>query len=252
MEWPTLSSRKYLQQYLGFANFYRRFIRDYSKVAALLTRFTSCLPSFRWTPKAETAFNRLKGLFSSLAFLTHPDPSRQFMVEVDASDVGVRVVLSQRSCEDQKLHPCAFFNHHLSPSEQNYDAGNRELLAVVLALQEWRHWLEGTTQPFIVWTDHKNLTYLRKAKRLNSRHARWALFLGRFWFTLTYRPGSRNQKPDALSHHFASESGETDPDPILPPSCILGAASWQVEERVCEAKQSASDLGLGLGLGFGS
>eukprot|EP00066_Takifugu_rubripes_P011978 XP_011601244.1 PREDICTED: uncharacterized protein LOC105416325 [Takifugu rubripes] len=177
MEWPTPSSRRQLQQFLGFANFYRRFIRDYSKVAAPLTRLTSTLLSFRWTPEAETAFNRLKGLFSSSPILTHPDPSRQFVVEVDASDVGVGAVLSQRSGEDQKLHPCAFFSHRLSPAERNYDVGNKELLAVVLALQEWRHWLEGATQPFIVWTDHKNLTYLRNAKRLSSRQARWALFV---------------------------------------------------------------------------
>uniref|UniRef100_A0A674PMU1 Gypsy retrotransposon integrase-like protein 1 n=1 Tax=Takifugu rubripes TaxID=31033 RepID=A0A674PMU1_TAKRU len=243
MEWPTPSSRRQLQQFLGFANFYRRFIRDYSKVAAPLTRLTSTLLSFRWTPEAETAFNRLKVLFSSSPILTHPDPSRQFVVEVDASDMGVGAVLSQRSGEDQKLHPCAFFSHRLSPAERNYDVGNKELLAVVLALQEWRHWLEGATQPFIVWTDHKNLTYLRNAKRLNSRQARWALFLGRFRFTLTYRHGSRNLKPDALSRQFASEPGEMDPDPILPLSCILGAASWQVEERVREAQQSAPDPG---------
>uniref|UniRef100_A0A674P365 Gypsy retrotransposon integrase-like protein 1 n=1 Tax=Takifugu rubripes TaxID=31033 RepID=A0A674P365_TAKRU len=243
MEWPTPSSRRQLQQFLGSANFYRRFIRDYSKVAAPLTRLTSTLLSFRWTPEAEAAFNRLKVLFSSSPILTHPDPSRQFVVEVDASDVGVGAVLSQRSGEDQKLHPCAFFSHRLSPAERNYDVGNKELLAVVLALQEWRHWLEGATQPFIVWTDHKNLTYLRNAKRLSSRQARWALFLGRFRFTLTYRPGSRNLKPDALSRQFASEPGEMDPDPILPLSCILGAASWQVEERVREAQQSAPDPG---------
>ena len=73
------------------------------------------------------------------------------MVEVDASDVGVGAVLSQRAVEDQKLHPCAFFSHRLSPTERNYD-GNRELLAVKLALEEWLHWLEGTKQPFLVWT----------------------------------------------------------------------------------------------------
>lgn len=87
---------------------------------------------------------------------------------VDALDVGVGAVISQRSGEDQKLHPCAFFSCQLSPAEWNYDVGNNELLAMVLVLQEWRHWLEVTTQPFVVWTDHKNLTYLWNAKRLNS------------------------------------------------------------------------------------
>lgn len=74
--------------------------------------------------------------------LTHPDPSEQFIVEVDASDSGVGAVLSQRNKMDHKLHPCAFFSRRLSPAERNYDVRNRELLAVVLALQEGRHWLE--------------------------------------------------------------------------------------------------------------
>ncbi len=86
-------------------------------------------------------------------------------------------VLSQRSPEDNKLHPCAFLSHRLSPTERNYDVGNRELLAVKMALEEWRHWLEGVDQPFVVWTDHRNLEYIRSAKRLNPRQARWGSFL---------------------------------------------------------------------------
>ena len=97
-------------------------------------------------------------------------------MEVDVSDVGVGAILSQRSAKDGKVHPCAFFSHRLTPSEHNYDVGNRELLAVKLALEEWRHWLEGSSVPFLVWTDHKNLEYIRTAKRLNSRQARWCLF----------------------------------------------------------------------------
>lgn len=99
-------------------------------------------------------------------------------MEVDTSDSGVLAVLSQR--RDDKLHPCAFYSHRLSLAECNYNIGDRELLAVKLALQEWRHWLEGAAQPFIVWTDHKNLEYIRSAKRLNSRQARWALFFYTF------------------------------------------------------------------------
>lgn len=81
-------------------------------------------------------------------------------------------VLSQRSALDLKLHPCAFFSHRLNTTERIYDVGNRELLAVKMALEEWRHWLEGMEHPFIVWTDHKNLEYLHTSKCLNSRQAR--------------------------------------------------------------------------------
>ncbi|KAK7878028.1 hypothetical protein WMY93_031309 [Mugilogobius chulae] len=255
-DWPRPETRKQLQRFLGFANFYRRFIKDYSKRAAPLTQLTSTSIPFKWSTEAESAFHTLKTLFVSAPVLSHPDPSRQFIVEVDASDSGVGAVLSQRSTSDQKLHPCAFFSRRLSPAERNYDIGNRELLAVVLALQEWRHWLEGAEHPFIVWTDHKNLSYLRSAKRLNSRQARWALFLGRFNFTLTYRPGSRNLKPDALSRQSSLEEPDILPETILSPvhivdapenasSCMVGAVHWEIEKTVREAQRSQPDPGNG-------
>ena len=151
-EWPSPPTRKRLQQFLGFANFYRRFIRGYSQVAAPLTALTSTKSVYAWTPRAETAFQDLKKRFISAPILVQPDPSLQFVVEANASDTGVGAVHSQRSPSDHKLHPCAFFSRRLSPPERNYDVGNRELLAVKLALEEWRHWLEGAEHPFIVWT----------------------------------------------------------------------------------------------------
>ncbi len=202
VNWPTPDSRKALLRFLGFANFYRRFIRNFSQLAAPLTALTSTKMTFRWSNAAEAAFTKLRGRFVSAPILRAPDPTRQFVVEVDASEVGVGAVLSQRATSDDKVHPCVFFSHRLSPAERNYDIGNRELLAVKLALEEWRHWLEGSGVPFIVWTDHRNLEYIQSAKRLNSRQARWALFFGRFDFSISYRPGSKNIKPDALSRIF--------------------------------------------------
>ncbi|TWW58269.1 Retrovirus-related Pol polyprotein from transposon 17.6 [Takifugu flavidus] len=130
---------------------------------------------------------------------------------------------------------------HLSSHspEQNYDIGNRELLAVKLALEEWRHWLEGTKLPFLVWTDHKNLEYIRSARRLNSRQARWSLFFTRFNFSLSYRPGSRNVKPDALSRQFlGTEDTALNPDTILPAPCLVASLTWEVEERVKAALEN--------------
>ena len=233
--WPVPNTRKELQRFLGFANFYRRFVRGYSTIAAPLTALTSSKVPFCWSPTADAAFQALKARFTSAPILQVPDPERQFVVEVDASDIGVGAVLSQRSAHDNKLHPCAFFSRSLSPAERNYDIGNKELLAVKLALEEWRHWLEGTKQPFLVWTDHKNLEYIQSAQRLNSRQARWALFLTRFNFSLSYRPGSRNIKPDALSRQFVGETDREAPETILPSSCLVAALSWPVEEKVLAA-----------------
>lgn len=125
-DWPLPKDRKQLQRFLGFANFYRRFIRNYSQVAAPLTKLTSTLCDFTWNLEAETAFVELKRLFSSAPILCHPDINKQFIVEVDASDTGVGAVLSQRSDSDSRIHPWTFFSKRFSPSEQNYDVGNRE------------------------------------------------------------------------------------------------------------------------------
>ncbi len=240
VNWPTPDSRKALQRFLGFANFYRRFIRNYSQLAAPLTALTSTKTMFRWSSSAEAAFSKLKSCFVSAPILVAPDPSRQFVVEVDASEVGVGAVLSQRSSSDDKMHPCAYFSHRLSPAEQNYDIGNRELLAVKLALEEWRHWLEGSGEPFIVWTDHKNLEYIRSAKRLNSRQARWALFFGRFHFSISYRPGSKNIKPDALSRIFDQSERPLSPELILPKKIVVFAVTWEIESKVRMALQGVT------------
>ena len=240
VEWNEPTTRKQLQSFLGFANFYRRFIRDYSRVAAPLTALTSSLRPFVWTPAASTAFADLKRRFTSAPVLVNPDPSRPFIVEVDASDTGIGGVLSQRSA-DQKLHPCAFYSRRYTSAEANYDIGNRELLAVVEAFQEWRHWLEAATHPVTVWSDHKNLTYIRSARRLTSRQARWALFLGRFNCTITFRPGSRNAKADSLSRLHAVEEEPTAPDTILPSSRVIGVVSTNVEAVVRRAQRTQPD-----------
>lgn len=185
--------------------------------------------SLRWTDSAQEAFDKLKQRFTTAPILSFPDPSKQFVVEVDASEVGVGAVLSQRQGEPPKLHPCAFFSRRLSPAERNYDVGNRELLAVKLALEEWRHWLEGAREPFLVITDHRNLEYIQAAKRLNARQARWALFFSRFNFTITFRPGSKNGKADALSRMYSVSESPSEEKTIIPPSIIAAPVIWEID-----------------------
>ena len=234
-KWPTPDSRKKVQQFLGFANFYRRFIRGFSAIAAPLHALTFPQVSFRWFADVDAAFRELKGRFTMAPIFTLPDPSHQFVVEVDASNEGIRAVLSQRAEVDNKLHPCAFLSRRLKAAERNYDVGNRELLAVKVALEEWRHWLEGAHHLFLVWKDHMNLQYIKGAERLNSCQARWSLFFNRFNFSLSYRQRSKNTKPDALSRLFSPEPVATDPEPILPLIRVVGLVSWHIEAEVKQA-----------------
>ncbi|KAL0168962.1 hypothetical protein M9458_037184, partial [Cirrhinus mrigala] len=229
LNWPRPSTLRELQRFLGFANFYRRFIRNFSTVAAPLTAMVKKgTTRLTWSPAALQAFGDLRQRFSTAPILHHPDPDKPFVVEVDASSTGVG--------EPPKLFPCAYFSHKLSPAECNYDVGNRELLAIKLALEEWRHWLEGAKHPFTVLTDHRNLEYLRSAKTLNHRQARWALFFTRFHFQVTYRPRSQNTKADALSRVHEPGQPTNPPEPVLPTSIIVAAVAWDILTEITEAQ----------------
>ncbi|KAL0180319.1 hypothetical protein M9458_025761, partial [Cirrhinus mrigala] len=226
-----------LQRFLGFSNFYRRFIRHFSTVAAPLTSMVKKGDTrLSWSSDALQAFHELRQRFTSAPILRHPDPQRPFIVEVDASSTGVGAVLSQRQGQPSKTFPCAFYSHKLSPAERNYDVGNRELLAIKLALEEWRHWLEGARHPLTILTDHKNLEYLRAAKVLNHRQARWSLFFTRFDFVINYRPGSQNTKADALSRVHESEHASQPPETILPSSVIVAPIAWDLMTEITEAQ----------------
>ncbi len=106
------------------------------------------------------------------------------------------------------------------------------------ALEEWRHWLEGANHPFTVLTDHRNLEYLKTARRLNPRQARWSLFFTRFDFKVTYRPGTKNVKADALSRQFAENSEPNPPENIISPTVVVAPIQWDI---ITEIEQANSD-----------
>ncbi|KAI2666927.1 Transposon Tf2-6 polyprotein [Labeo rohita] len=176
----------------------------------------------------EHFHHRLKEAFTSAPILRHPNPD---LVEVDAANLGVGAVLSQATGEPPVIHPCAYFSKKLTPAEQNYSIGDRELLAVKLALEEWRHWLEGAKHPFLVITDHKNLQYLCSAKCLNPRQARWSLFFHR-QFKISYRPGPMNSRANGLSLLHQPDPVIESPEPILPESMFLGPIQWSIDEQI--------------------
>ncbi len=237
VNWPRPHSVKELQHFLGFVNFYQRFIRNFSTVAAPLTLMSKKGPQrLVWTPRATSAFQELRKRFTTAPILHHPDPELEFIMEVDASSTGIGAVLSQRQGDPHKTYPCAFYSRKLILAGQNYDVGNRELLTMKAAFEEWRHWLEGAKHPFTVLTDHRNLEYLRSAKRLNHRQARWALFFTRFDFTVTYRPGSLNTKADALSRQYESSILPPTKESIISPALIVTPVQWDIMTEISESQ----------------
>uniref|UniRef100_A0A8C5P6V7 Gypsy retrotransposon integrase-like protein 1 n=1 Tax=Leptobrachium leishanense TaxID=445787 RepID=A0A8C5P6V7_9ANUR len=228
--WPMPNDKKTVQRFIGFANFYRRFIQGFSSIILPLTALTKQQTKFNWTAEAQHAFDSLKHCFSTAPVLVLPDPSQPYEVEVDASSIGIGAVLSQRRPPERTLHPVAFYSRKLTPAEVNYDVSDRELLAIKCALAEWRHLLEGALHPFMVFTDHKNLEYLKTAKRLNPRQARWSLFFSRFDFQVTYKPGTQNKKADALSRLSSPTVPPSIDESILPSSRFLGVTTTLMQQ----------------------
>ena len=208
IDWKIPRSVRDIQCFLGFANYYRIFIKDFSRVAAPLTRLTG-KDKFQWNEEAEAAFEALRTLFVSAPILYRVDFSKAFFMETDASDFALGAVLSQMGTDD-KLHPIAFHSRKFSAAEINYEIHDKELLAIVDSFQEWRHYLEGASSPVTVYTDHKNLEYFMSAHVLNCRQARWSMSLSRFEFIITYRPRKQQGLSDALSRrsYFAPKEGD--------------------------------------------
>ena len=198
LEWPTPSTVKEVQAFLGFANFYRRFIKGYSQVVGPLSELTRKDREFKWSDAAETALNKLKELFTTAPILTTYDWGRHIILETDASDYAIGACISQPD-DAGLLRPIAFYSRKMTAPEKNYDIHDKELLAVVEAFREWRVYLEGSAHTVEVYTDHKNLIYFTTTKQLNRRQTRWAETLASYNFRITYRKGLENTKADALS-----------------------------------------------------
>ncbi|GBE87281.1 hypothetical protein SCP_1005280 [Sparassis crispa] len=223
-EWPEPTTVKGVRSFLGFGNFYRKFIANFSDIAKPLTNLTRTVagsPPFEWTTECQTAFDTLKQRFSTAPVLLLPDKAKPFIVESDASKFATGAVLRQADINGD-LHPCAYISQTLNPAERNYEIYDRELLGIIRALTEWRHYLEGSPHPVEVRSDHKNLTYFRTAQKLNRRQARWSLKLSQFDLHLIHVPGTQMIQSDALSRRNGLDDSESDnEDRILLPNALF-------------------------------
>ncbi len=163
-EWPRLRDRKEVQSFLGFVNFYRRFIERFSHIARPMFDLTKKDVPFVWSPECDAAFAALKAKVTEAPVLILPNERQPFRVKSDSSDFASGGVLQQLSEEDGKWHPVVFLSKSLSSVERNYEVHDKELLAVMRSLEQWRHFLEGARHPVEIWTDHKNLEYFRTAR----------------------------------------------------------------------------------------
>ena len=189
--WPTPVNVSQVRSFHGLAGFYRRFVKNFSTIAAPLNELTKKGIEFVWGKSQESAFQELKKCLTEAPLLVLPDFNKSFEVECDASGLGIGGVLMQEG------KPVAYFSEKLGGAQLNYPVYDKELYALVRVLETWQHYL--WPKEFIIHSDHEALKYLKGQAKLNRRHAKWVEFIESFPYLVKYKKGKDNVVADALS-----------------------------------------------------
>jgi RNase H-like domain found in reverse transcriptase/Reverse transcriptase (RNA-dependent DNA polymerase)/Integrase zinc binding domain/Chromo (CHRromatin Organisation MOdifier) domain/gag-polyprotein putative aspartyl protease len=198
IEWPTPKDISDVRSFLGLAGYYRRFVKDFSRIASGMSELLKKNESFIWTNEAEISFQQLKKAVTSAPILILPDDSLPFTVTTDSSGYAIGATLSQD--HGNGLQPIAFMSKKMLAAERNYPVHEQEMLAIVCACKEWRHYLHNNkVDKFTVITDHKSLKFFETQPHLSARQARWADFMSQFKYEIIYQEGKNNVVADALS-----------------------------------------------------
>ena len=195
VDWPTPTSVTDIRSFLGLCSYYRKFIKDFAKIADPLTRLTQKDVPFKWDSKAQEAMDALKLCLVNAPILSYPDPSADFVLDCDASDIGIGGVLSQ--VIDGKEQVVCYGSKSLSKPERRYCVTRRELLAVVYFVKHYRQYLLG--KKFTVRSDHQPLKWLFKLKEPTGQVARWLELLQSYDFVIDYRAGKQHGNADGMS-----------------------------------------------------
>lgn len=211
---PRPRNPKELRQFLGLANFYRRFVLGYAKIATPLNVLLKKDAPFQWSENCEAAFQNLKDRLVSAPILAYPDMTQPFRLTTDASATAIGYILSQM--KNGQEHPIAYGGRATRQAEKNYCITDLECLAVLEGVNAYRPYLAH--REFDVFTDHSALTSLMKMKDLKGRSARWSLTLQGYTFKIHHRPGVKNKNADALSRRPYPEplDPETNEDDAIP------------------------------------
>ncbi|KNG46626.1 hypothetical protein TW65_06673 [Stemphylium lycopersici] len=196
-EWATPTTVKAVRAFIGFANFYRVFIPNFSDIAKPLLNLTKKEMVFYWNEACDRAFEEIKELLISAPILAHFDPEKETLVEADSSGYATGGLLLQKDT-DGNWQPVAYYSKKHASAEANYPIHDKELLAIVRCLEAWAPELH-MVKKFTILTDHKNLQYFYRERQLSERQVRWSEFLSRFDFSLEWKPGKTMGKSDALS-----------------------------------------------------
>ena len=215
---PTPTNLKSLRSFLGLASYYRRFVPNFSKVAHPLFLLTRKDTPFEWVDSCQLAFDELKGLLTTAPVLAFPDFKKEYLLETDASGLGLGAILAQRQ-SDGTTRPLAYASRSLQRHEQNYGVMELEALGVVWAVRHFHPYLYGNRCH--VYTDHEALKSLLNTPHPSGKLARWGLSLQELDLHVHYRPGKSNANADALSRNPREpDSNAVWPGAVLAALCV--------------------------------
>lgn len=195
LQWQEPQNVTEIKQFLGLCSYYRKFIRQFSRIAKPLFDLTKKTSSLTWTDDCQKAFNSLKGILSGPDIMSLPQDSGRFILDVDACDVSIGAVLSQMQSGKEKV--IAYASRTLNKSECNFCVTDKELLAIRYFVEYFRHYLLG--REFTVRSDHQALKFLFSLKSPKGRVARYIEILSEYNFTIQYRKGLSHGNADGLS-----------------------------------------------------
>lgn len=179
---------KQVRSFLGLVGYYRKFIYNFSKIAAPLNNLLCSNTPFVWNSEIQMAFNELKSRLINSPILAYPDFSKPFVIQCDACKTGYGAILSQIG-EDGKEHPISYYSRTTSPAERNYDSREAECSAVITSLKAFRPYIYG--QEVTVFTDHQSLKYLQSSKDLTGKYLRWQMIMQDYNPIIIYKPGPK-------------------------------------------------------------
>jgi len=255
-DWRRPRNLHELRAFLGTSGYYRRFVKDFSTIAAPLFALLRKEVRFVWTEECQKAFDELKGRLLSEPVLTLPNDLGKYILDCDASDVGLGAVLSQEQSGSE--HVIAYASRSLARSECNYETTRKELLAIIYWLKQFRQYLAG--RHFVIRTDHAALSWLRRTPEPMPQLARWLTFIEEFNYEVVHRDGKRHANADGLSRRPHASDSEHDNNEtfvkMVSDSCtddsnkssddheyVLESVEASVRESLAEQQKRDSDIG---------
>ena len=242
LEWPTLKTVKEVQSFLGFGNFYQWFINNFSHLAHPLNDLLKKDRKFIWSKECQESLDLLKKHITEEPVLMMPDHTRLFQIKVNSSLFATGGILTQMDTNGDR-HPCTYLSKSLTKEQRNYDTGDRESLAIVQALKEWWHYIQGSGHTTTILSGHNNLRYLKVSQTIGQQMARLMLYLSEFDIKLVHMPGKKNIQADALSRRPDLCPEETDNENVivLPEHLFANLINTELQRRIANTGNMGYD-----------